>query len=176
MSGKDEHPGRRKCDECSKRRATVELTEFRDGKPFVRHLCEECYNKQEGVPPLATSKILGQLVAALAPELQELSVKVCPQCGMNYLKFRQTLRMGCPNDYEVFAPALDQFLKQLHGANRHVGKVPRGAAQRASRVQGLEVLRRELDEAVAAEHYERAAQLQDEIKELEREVAGPSQT
>jgi len=154
----------------------IELTEFRDGKPFVRQLCEECYNKQDGVPPLSTSKVLGQLVAALAPELQELSVKVCPQCGMNYLRFRQTLRLGCPNDYEVFAPALDQLLKQLHGANRHMGKVPRGAAQRGTRSQRLEVLRRELQEAAATEQYERAARLRDEIKELEREVAGTSQT
>ncbi len=176
MNSKGEHQGRRRCDECGKRPAVIELTEFRDGKPFVRQLCEECYNKQDGVPPLSTSKVLGQLVAALAPELQELSVKVCPQCGMNYLRFRQTLRLGCPNDYEVFAPALDQLLKQLHGANRHMGKVPRGAAQRGTRSQRLEVLRRELQEAAATEQYERAARLRDEIKELEREVAGTSQT
>jgi len=161
----------RRCEMCGKRPATIELTEFVDGKPVEKHLCEECYNKQEGVPPLSPSKVINQLIGIVAPELQKLATRQCPECGMNYLEFRQTLNLGCPHDYEVFAPALDELLQRIHGANRHVGKVPVGAAQRGVPGVRLEVLRRELKRAVDAEDYERAAQLRDQIRALERTVA-----
>jgi len=167
----DESRRPRKCEICGKRDATIELTDLVDGKPVERRLCEQCYNKQEGVPPLSPSRILNQLIGAVAPELHQLATRQCPSCGINYLEFRQTLNLGCPKDYEVFAPALDQLLERIHGSNRHVGRVPRGAAQRGVREAKLEVLRRELEQAVSAEDYERAALLRDEIKELEQDLA-----
>ena len=84
---------RKKCEMCGKRDATIELTDFVDGKPVERPLCEKCYNKQEGVPPLSPSKVLNQLIGAVAPELHRLATLQCPSCGINYLEFRQTLNL-----------------------------------------------------------------------------------
>ncbi len=162
----------RMCQECGEREATVHLTILVDGDPTQRHLCERCYEKQDGVPPLSPTKILSQLIGAIAPELQLLSVKQCPRCGINYLEFRQTLNLGCPNDYEVFAPALDEILGRMHAGNRHMGKVPRGAAQRIALGPRLKVLRRQLEQAVRVEDYEGAAGLRDQIRELEQDSAG----
>ena len=160
------------CERCGKEKATVHLTDFVDGKPVQRHLCDKCYGKEEELPLLSPANLLSQLVASIAPELQQLAALKCPECGMTYLQFRQTLSLGCPNDYEAFSEPLDQLLEQIHGAKRHTGRVPHGAAQQAESGPALEVLRRELDEAVKSEDFERAARLRDEINSLERKRAG----
>ena len=160
------------CEECGQRKATIQLTVFVEGQPVQKHLCDECYGNQDDLPPLSPSKIFAQIIGALAPELAHVGAKQCPECGMTYLEFRQRLSLGCPKDYDVFSEPLDELLERIHGANRHVGKVPSGSAQKAARGPRLEVLRRELEEAVAQERFEQAAGIRDEIKELERDGAG----
>jgi len=159
------------CERCGKEKATVHLTDFADGNPVQRHLCDECYGKEEELPLLSPGNLLSQLVASIAPELQQLAALKCPECGMTYLQFRQTLSLGCPNDYEAFSEPLDQLLENVHGAKRHTGRVPQGAAQQAGSGPALAVLQRRLDEAVKDEDFERAARLRDEIKTLEQKSA-----
>ena len=161
-----------KCQECGERRATVHLTDFVDGKAVQKHLCEECYGKKDGMPPLTTTGVFAQILNSLAPELAKVGSRECPDCGINYLEFRQTLMLGCPRDYEVFAEPLDDLLERIQGARSHVGKMPRGAAQSGLRGPRLQVLRRELDEVVKKENFEKAAALRDEIRELEQDGAG----
>ena len=168
------------CQECGKKRATIHLTDFRDGQPVQKHLCEECYGKKEGVPTLTSTQLLAALAAAVVPELQKMAGRECPACGTNLLEFQRSLalgspRLGCPKDYEVFQDSLDELLRQMHGANRHVGKVPVGAAQKCAPEVPLEVLRRELEEAVRKENFERAARLRDQIKNWEQTDAGRSE-
>jgi len=172
---------RRACQECGKEPATVHLTEFIDGKPVKIGLCEECYGKKEGLLPLPQSKIFAQIINAIAPDLQKMGAKACPECGITYLEFRRALRLGCPKDYEAFGEALDDLLERIHGANRHVGKIPVGLAQnkipvglaqKQTRELRLQALRRELEQVVGAEDYERAAQLRDLIRGLEQDNAG----
>ena len=160
------------CQECGKRRATVHLTAFVDGKPVQTHLCEECYGEKEGMPPLSQSKLFAQIVSAIAPDLRKMGTTQCPRCGITYLEFRQALRLGCPRDYEVFEESLDMLLERIHGADRHVGKIPSGSAQKKTRPLRLEAARRELEEVVQMEDFEKAAQVRDLIKELERYSAG----
>ena len=160
------------CQECGKEAATVHLTDFVDGKPVKVDLCEECYGKKEGLPPLPQSKIFAQIINAIAPDVQKMGTKACPECGITYLEFRRALRLGCPQDYEAFEEALDDLLERMHGANRHVGKIPAGLAQKQTRQLRLQALRRELEEVVSAEDYERAALLRDLIRGLEQDSAG----
>lgn len=163
----------RTCQECGKNRATISYTEFGGGGPVLAHLCEECYNQREGVPPLLSDEsLVAHLIGAIAPELEKLAVKECPECGISYLEFRQALRLGCPHDYEAFKEPLDDLLERIHHANRHVGKVPRGLARRDGSTVRLEVLRQELGRAVEAEDFREAARLRDKMHKLEQEGAG----
>jgi len=159
------------CDACGEERAVIHLTEVVDGEPVQKHLCQECYEQQDGVPQLSASNVFSQLVQAVAPELKELSAKTCPECGTNYLEFRQTMKLGCPHDYEVFADALDQLLERIHGSTEHVGKMPsrrRGAGELSEREKKtrIEVLERQMQKAVEEENFERAAELRDRIQGL----------
>lgn len=60
------------------------------------------------------------------------------------------------------------LIQRIHGNSCHTGKVPvRGEAKLAEK-QRVVVLRQELQVAIQAEDFERAAQLRDEIKKLEQ--------
>jgi len=162
--------GERKCESCAVRKATIHLTDFVDGQAVQRHLCEECY-ASFGEVPLAPTNVFAQLVAAIAPELKELSSHRCPHCGTSYLEFRQTMKLGCPRDYEVFEDPMEQLLERIHGSARHVGKVPPDRRRESSREETLRLLQDELQKAVKEENYERAAELRDRIAELEADEA-----
>ena len=56
---------RKACQKCSKAPATVLLTEFIDGRPVKVDLCEKCYGKKEGLPPLMRG-IPEEIVRAIA--------------------------------------------------------------------------------------------------------------
>jgi len=152
------------CESCGKERATVYMTDFVDGQARMHCLCERCYGAQEGtvVPHAAFT----QLLESVAPALAGLGSRRCPACGITYLEFRHGFRLGCPNDYEVFAEPLDKVFEQVHGATRHCGKTPPGISADAVGDR-IHMLRRRQDKAVAGENYELAAELRDHIAKLQ---------
>ena len=94
----------------------------------------------------------------------------CPVCGIQWGQFKQGGLMGCPHDYEQFGSKLVPLLKRAQeGATQHIGKVPRKkkTAQGDRQVMTLR-LRRQLQHAVDIENYEQAAQLRDELRQLEQ--------
>ena len=85
--------------------------------------------------------------------------------------FRRQQRLGCPTCYEVFAEDIRELLPSLHRKGvRHCGRGPAGAGTGTSptreRLLRAQRLRQQLDLAVAAEDYERASLLRDEIESL----------
>jgi protein-arginine kinase activator protein McsA len=96
----------------------------------------------------------------------------CPKCGTTWDRLRQDGRAGCANCYEAFHDQLIEVMDRLQRSSQHVGKVPRAALKRRRRLEHLrtrrdhrlEMLNRRLREAVAAEKYEDAAKLRDQIK------------
>ena len=84
-------------------------------------------------------------------------------------EFRKLGRVGCSNCYEYFSDYMPGLIKRIHGNSRHTGKVPvRGEAKLAEK-QNIVLLREELQRAIQEEHFERAAELRDEIRVLEQE-------
>lgn len=181
-----------KCDNCDAEATIHELT-IRSGQKVERHLCEKCAIEQ-GVEVQTSTKVdefLQKLAAAqpgagrAAPGRRE--EHKCPSCGTTFAEFRQSGLMGCSDCYKSFEARLGPLLERAHeGASRHVGKVPkqalaasRKATPRAEAILGGEqertqqaaLLRKRLDEAIAAEQYERAAKIRDDLRRLED--AGP---
>jgi len=62
-------------------------------------------------------------------------------------------------------------LKGMHKGTLHVGRVPEGLLEAHARQQRLDQLRDRLEKAIAAEDYEEAAGLRDEIQEIQTSVA-----
>jgi protein arginine kinase activator len=162
------------CEECGKNRATVHLTDLVGGRATPHHYCASCYaSKQAPDGSGGPAQFLSQILAALAPELKELGARQCPACGINYLEFRQTMRLGCATDYQVFDKPLERLLERIHGSTHHCGKVPAGVGNPAADRSRLRSLHKRLEEAVGEENYELAAELRDHIRELEQD--GPEE-
>lgn len=160
------------CEECGERRATVHETRIHDGRAVAHHYCDECYERKAGRATMAPADLFNRLLEAIAPELKELETQNCPACGINYLEFRQTMELGCPNDYRAFREPLEQILERIHGATQHCGKVPPGVDRDTAVRAQLRSLRQRQQEAVEVEDYELAAELRDRIEELEADGPG----
>ena len=141
-----------------------------EGKVTRRHLCETCA-EEEGVAVEAAPMggPLGPLLAAMSQEFEALpaTLGACPACGATLEDFRTTGRLGCPTCWQAFAGPLRDLVRRIHGATRHRGEqyVPPGDEPRAPDEQARD-LRARLDEAVAAENFELAAELRDRLRAL----------
>jgi len=159
------------CQRCKKRKATFHLTNIsRDGEKVERHLCEECA-VEEGLvhKPSFSQQLIETLLAASKSISPEEANLVCEECGLSYREFINQGLLGCPNDYDAFREPLARLIERSHeGATQHVGKSPRSLGAVRTTQQQIRQLKRQLDEAVAAEDYERAAELRDRIRELEQ--------
>ena len=76
-------------------------------------------------------------------------------------------KFGCPDCYEVFREDLSHLFRKIHGSDIHRGARPRNACGDVVSPEGLGSLRKELQEAVEKEEYERAAVIRDRIREIE---------
>jgi protein arginine kinase activator len=164
-----------KCQHCEKP-ATFHITELigQDG-PVVVHLCEEharAYLSQENSSP-ETAPLVEMLAKQLqldqtVEQMAKLDKKSCPVCGISFAEFRQQGRLGCAYDYVIFREDLQPLLVNIHGAKQHIGKRPSRMSGSPQNQHRLIQLRREMKVAVEQEDYERASQLRDEIRDLER--------
>lgn len=177
-----------RCDQCGNE-ATVHEVTIRAGKSLERHLCEACA-KQAGYTAQAPAPLAPLFLQSATPPPQSppgtVPAVLCESCGTTYAQFRQSGTLGCARCYLAFEKQLGSLLARAHeGGTHHVGKVPRRLAPRfdergagasqgvmasaEERRQRCDALRRQLEEALASEQYERAAAIRDELRTL----AGP---
>ncbi len=161
------------CERCKKAQATFHLTDIdRSGAKVERHLCDKCAG-EEGLDQSAKATvdltaILENFVAGSKSGSADLSGLVCEECGISYYEFRNHGLLGCANDYEVFGEQIARLLDRTHdGASHHSGKVPRSLGIVYKPQRDIQRLRKQLDEAVVGEDYERAVELRDRIRGLE---------
>ncbi len=162
-----------KCQHCEKP-ATFHITEVlgADG-PVVMHLCEEhakiflthgASNPSKSV----TGQLVKQLKLGASTATSETDQKECPVCGISFFEFRNSGRLGCPYDYTHFQAELEPLLGNIHDGTEHVGKRPHRAAVSADSQAELIQLRRQMEDAIEREDYEKASQIRDAIKHLEQ--------
>lgn len=164
-----------KCQHCEKP-ATFHITELtKPAGPVIHHLCEEharAYLAQENSGskpgPLADMLAKELQLKQTAEELEILDKKTCPVCGTTFAEFRQSGRLGCAYDYICFQDDLDGLLTNIHGSKTHVGKRPKRGGNSRNKQHELIQLRREMQDAVTNEDYERAGEIRDQIRVIEQ--------
>lgn len=153
-----------KCQKCTNA-ATLHITEvLADAQYEELHLCEQCASKYLYEPQQKG------LMGKVAPEpIDEglFNQQECPSCGIKFVEFRNTGRLGCPHDYTTFRDDLTPLLENIHGDTRHVGKTPRRSPQAREQESELIQLRHRLKQAVSKEEYEEAARIRDRIRQLD---------
>lgn len=171
------------CQNCGEREATFHLSKTVNGEKTEVHLCPRCAEQQGTAAMAFQAPSIHQLLASLigsttgggaaaapARDPGKSSQPVCPGCGFTYGQFAHTGRMGCGRCYETFADQLGPLLRKVHSATEHTGKAPKRAAGPLKIKREIAALRRELQMAIGQEDFERAAQLRDRIRELEKEA------
>ena len=164
---------------------------IKGGKPIDVYLCEACAAKAAGAVKAhapATQIVVAAIQQATGTSGEAAARQLtCPQCRTTFAQFRHDGVLGCPACYDAFEQPLSPLLERAHeGGTHHVGKVPRRASALRSgqpgpgvparqapvlsaqeRAQRAMAMRKQLAEAIAAEQYERAARLRDELRRLE---------
>jgi len=171
-----------KCQQCDKS-AVFHITELESGEVRELHLCEshaQTYLNQAeagGQEPEGGGLSGPLTVGQTADELAVLDKKACEMCGVTFFEFRNQGRLGCPHDYVQFERELEPLIANIHGATRHTGRRPeRGGSdlpEATEQLTGVIGLRREMQEAIDQEDYERAQELRDEIRAIEARWLGP---
>jgi protein arginine kinase activator len=130
-------------------------------------VCEQCYPKyfQDGAAKSQSKALSGEP----AEELEEalFGQHVCPDCGIKFVDFRNSHRLGCARDYDIFRAELMPLLENIHGDTKHCGKTPRNYPKTKKAEAELTQLRQRLKRAVDREDYEEAAKLRDQIRTVE---------
>ncbi len=156
-----------KCQKCTKQ-ATLHITEVLSEDQYEElHLCEECAQKYIHEPQQGGGAAGEATAVEESDEASLLNQRECPICGIKFVEFRNSGRLGCPHDYQEFREELTPLLENIHGETRHCGKVPRRQPQNKQTQTELVQLRKQLHQAVTKEAYEEAARLRDRIRQLE---------
>ncbi len=168
------------CEECNTNEARFAVTMNINGETCVRHLCPSCMQAMNS--SLRGGNVAGVLAAILSAitsgerrfgteEQPEEAVPdiTCPKCGTSYASFHRSGRLGCPGCYVAFREQLQPMLQQIHGRVQHAGRLPLENAEAQRSRSRQEELTRLMQQAVALEDFETAAQLRDQIHALAAE-------
>lgn len=189
------------CENCGKREANVMYTQVINGDKKEMHLCEECSEKLgignvDFKMPISFSSFLGDFFDefendTLLPELNPIKQLTCDSCGMTFEDFMNTGKFGCSNCYDAFESKIDPILKNIHGSNKHIGRlgkigptlglknedeiektikteVNESSLNEDTEISEEEKLKQELQKAIKEERYEDAARIRDEINNLNK--------
>lgn len=157
------------CDDCHKKQASVNFTQILNNKKTMLNLCKECAEKRGFAGHEAGKGFgVGNLISKMAAEYEEeKDAAACPICGLRYMEFKQSGRLGCGECYAVFGGRLDDLLRKIHGSDYHIGKVPKNIEPAIEQNRQIEAVRKELKEAILRENFEKAAKLRDKMKKME---------
>jgi len=164
------------CEKCKQNKATVHVTKIQNNKKTELHLCEECARKTQDMS-FENPFTINNFLTGLLDSVQGSPIKVdyikttaCSKCGMSYGKFRQLGQLGCSECYNTFKEKLMPLIKSVHGSQLNTGKVPRKAGNMIRLKREIVNMKKELGRAIEREEFERAAELRDKIKLLEKDL------
>ena len=174
-----------KCESCKQQEATFYYEENRNGHSRSVHLCADCAAKLQGggklfgesgegfsfptFPSLHNDFLDGLFGLSAASKEKEITQKTCSGCGAAWGDLLSAGKAFCPQCYTTFKKELHPTLRSLHGNVTHTGRAPADRRAKQERRDRLTLLKTQLSEAIAAEKFEDAAKLRDEIRALERE-------
>ena len=161
------------CQFCKKNFANIIFVIVVNNQKRTVQVCNKCAedkdfsNPLSGIPLLLGSILFG-LEEGEPDEVIDQTLfqkqNTCSGCGLTYNEFRSSGLLGCERCYKTFEDDLKIILRRIHGNNKHfITKSDLSLKRKISE------LREELENAVIKEEFEKAAQLRDQIKNLEKD-------
>ena len=163
------------CQHCKKNEATTHVKTMINGKFTEYRLCPECAHElgYDNMFSDFNTDFGGLLSSFFSNALPAISGAAhCKNCGSTLNDIKRTGKVGCANCYDTFFSELMPTIRGIHGNTEHKGKRPDAIeytvnAEKSESTDKVAALKAELKQAIEDENFERAAQLRDEIKELE---------
>ena len=158
------------CEKCGKNIATTHIRSVVNGVAKEKHLCAHCAAK-EGIGGVSDSGLSSMLASMFgdALTLKPSSAQVrCKCCGSTFSDIAENGKAGCPECYTTFYDEFLPYIKRVHGAVKHIGKIPQSKpdVQKES-AETVDSLKIKLAELVREEKFEQAAEIRDKIREME---------
>ncbi len=171
------------CQDCKKRESNVHFTQIVNNEKTALSLCKECaavrgFHSPLDNMPFPLAEILSGLTANMPMQkqiAQEESIS-CQGCGLTYDEFTKQGRFGCGECYKAFRARLEMIMRKIHGASMHRGKTPiiestgDETTSEDFSIKEEERLKDELQKAIASEDFERAAELRDKLKSIDKSI------
>ncbi len=181
------------CQNCGKNEVTFRYTQVINGVKKEMNLCDKCA-RELGLKdmnfsmPISFSSFLGDFFNEynddLLPSFMTTQALQCKNCGTMFDDFMNSGEFGCSECYNLFEDRITPILKNLQGANKHIGRGYRKIDSKVNesndisssasktvredkKESKLEKLQKDLQKAIKDERYEDAAKIRDEIKEIE---------
>lgn len=163
------------CNRCQKRLATVHMTKLEQGQLSKIQLCDDCANHQmgsESIPQILSALIGGESPPMDMGQIEGLSQRVvkCESCGSSFNDIHETGRVGCGDCYAAFDENMGLLILKVQGADSHRGKIPSRTGVPIVQANRLVELTDLLNRLILSEDYERAAEVRDQIRDLQPEV------
>lgn len=171
-----------KCQKCGKKQADTHIKRVINGEFEEYDLCSDCARE------MGYTNIFGDISHSIADDFNSLlgsffgnalparsQATRCEVCGTGYSDIARTGMMGCANCYSVFSDQLMPTIRRVHGNTTHCGKNSNASKGKISHVRNeqkqknsqIKELKKQLDEAVKKQEFEKAAGLRDQIKAME---------
>lgn len=173
-----------KCERCSKNLANVHILKVFDGIKKELNICEKCakelgefnINPINDIENSFSLNILSGLVdyfnQSHNSSVSKESDMKCSNCGTTYAEFKQTGFLGCKECYEKFSKILNVFIKRVQNSVEHVGSIPERNGKIFINRKKMTSLKEELQKAILSEEYEKAAEIRDKIRNIEKNMKG----
>jgi protein arginine kinase activator len=154
------------CQRCRRNRAVIHTYCISDNRLVELHYCEECGKLQEEnndrcVDDSMSNLLEGLLNSTRSENYAVIDVK-CEICGTTSKDIIKNRLVGCPNCYELFSDVINTYIDDSTNTYRKSELLDEESER-------LQVLRKNLREAVMAEDFEKAARLRDRISGIEKD-------
>jgi protein arginine kinase activator len=174
------------CQECKERPATFHFTKVINGEKTEVHICEHCAQENSQILMFNANSgfSLNHLLTGLLNMDSNLAKKEeqnvfksngilqCDRCKMTFQQFKKVGKFGCSNCYNTFNNYITPIVKRVHGGNAvHAGKVPDRTGGDIHIRKQIDVLKSKIRDFIVQEEFERAAEVRDEIRSLEKKLS-----
>ncbi len=160
------------CQNCARNEATTHIKRIVGGEASQLHLCYNCAEHLGYADVFSGFGFnISNMLANFFPEFSYSLPSAdeserCPTCGTSFEEVIRTGMMGCADCYESFYEKLRPSLARIHGKAVHSGKTGASYGEEAELQNKITELKDEMNRAVVAQDFERAAVLRDEINAL----------
>lgn len=162
------------CQKCQKNQANTHFTIVENGAKKEYDLCSDCAWElgSTAFSPFAFGKLFSQNIAGSGNQL------TCSHCGTTLSELQQSSLLGCEHCYDDLYSGIEPILRNVQRGLVHTGRIPSGYEAKAeiagehkeesipTEESEITLLQKQLDNAIANEEYEKAAEIRDQIKLL----------